>query len=686
MPEDRAHHLDIPLPGHETHPIVRGIDGIIRLAEGVGVLVLLGMTAIVCYEVAARFVFNAPTIWVTEISTYMFVALVFIGLSVAQRSGAHIQVEILTATLGPARRAFLEAVGLWVGLLFVAATAWQMARFNLSEWVYGTRDWGLLGTPQWIPELPVTFGYLMFIAAILRDLFLLRPPPNAWRAWAVPAIEAAVVAALVLCGGRDVWLVPGKLDLGTAILCVGLLAAALAWSGARVAASVFGVYVFVGLLCALARGASPAWIGASLVVALLVLLFLGVRVALAMGVVGMVALYLTVPQPQLAILSDRSWTSVNTFTLTAISTFVLMGSLLVRSGITTQLFDALIRWYGRMPGGLAHATVGASAVFAAVSGSSLATAATLGAVTAPEMIRRGYSHRLSYGVVAAGATLGILIPPSIAMIIYGNVVGAPITVLFMAGVVPGLLLAAMFSATSFVWALAYPEATPTERAYTWGEKVQALWGVLPFLFLIFMVLGSLYLGVATPTEAGAVGAAAALLLCIQRRTLSLRALYETALETVKVTGFLMLLVVAASIFSWVFDFLRLPRAAVEAVTSANPAPWVVMLMICLVYLGLGMIIESISMMLMTLAVTYPIIVALGFDPIWFGVVLVLLIEIGLITPPVGMVLFILRGMSGDVPLRTIVLGVLPFIAVMLGFIVLLYVFPGIVTWLPARMG
>jgi len=467
---------------------------------------------------------------------------------------------------------------------------------------------------------------------------------------------------------------------------VAVALAALAWSGARVTLAVVGVYAALGLVCFLARDAAPVWVGTVLVGALLVLLILGVRVALAMGVVGMVALYLMMPQPQLPILADRSWTSVNTFTLTAISTFVLMGALLVRSGITTQLFDALIRWFGRTPGGLAHATVGASAVFAAVSGSSLATAATLGAVTAPEMIARGYSRRLSYGVVAAGATLGILIPPSIAMIIYGNVVGAPITVLFMAGVLPGLLLAAMFMATAFIWALAVPDATPNERAYSWGEKFRALFGVLPFLFLILMVLGSLYAGVATPTEAGAVGAAAALLLCLQRGALTLRGLYETAIETVKVTAFLMLLVVGASIFSWVFDFLRLPREAVAAVTEADLAPWMVMLLICVVYLALGMIIESISMMLMTLSVTYPIVVALGFDPIWFGVVLVLLIEIGLITPPVGMVLFILRGLSDDVPLRSIVLGVLPFILVMLAFIVLLYLFPGIVTWLPERMG
>ncbi|MCF8479325.1 MAG: TRAP transporter large permease subunit [Rhodospirillum sp.] len=684
MPKARATSRD-HAPSPASHPIVRGIDTGTQFSEIAGVAVLLIMTAIVCYEVISRFVFNAPTIWVTEISTYLFVALVFLGLAVAQRAGGHIQVEILISTLAEPRRERLEAVGQWVGLLFIAVAGWRMARFNFSEWVYDTRDWGLLATPQWIPELPVTLGYLLFIAAVLRDLFLARPPEKPWRAWATPVIAGVALLALVLMGDKDVWLVRGALDAGTVILCIGVFLAALAWNGPSVALPVLVIYLALGVAFEMAHGASAFWMGATLVGALLMLLVLGVRVALAMGVVGMVALYILMPQPQLPILADRSWTSVNTFTLTAIPTFVLMGSLLVRSGVTTELFDALIRWFGRTPGGLAHATVGASAVFAAVSGSSLATAATLGSVTAPEMVRRGYSRRLSYGVVAAGATLGILIPPSIAMIIYGNVVGAPITVLFMAGVVPGLVLAALFMATAFFWALVVPGSTPKERAYGLGEKMHALLGIFPFLFLITAVLGSLYLGIATPTEAGAVGAAAALLLCLQRRALTLKGLYEVAVETVKVTAFLMLLVVGASIFSWVFDFLRLPRAAVEAVTEAQLAPWMVMLLIGLVYLALGTIIESISMMLMTLSVTFPIVVALGFDPIWFGVVLVLLIEIGLITPPVGIVLFILRGLSDGVPLKAIVMGVLPFIGVMLAFIVLLYAVPEIATWLPAQM-
>ena len=309
----------------------------------------------------------------------------------------------------------------------------------------------------------------------------------------------------------------------------------------------------------------------------------------------------------------------------------------------------------------------------------------MGKVACPEMISRGYSQRLTYGVVAAGATLGILIPPSIAMIIYGTTVGVPVTQLFMAGIIPGLLLSAGFMGGVVLWSILRPTATPGGLRYTFSQKVSGSLSVLPFLFIILVVLGSLYAGVATPTEAGAVGAIASFIMCLFRGTLNLRTLFETAVETARITSFLLLIVVGAAIMSWVFDFLRIPRAVVSAVEAAELAPWLVMLVIGLIYVVLGMFVESISMMLMTLPVTFPIVIALGFDPVWFGVALVVMIELGLVTPPVGIVLFILRGVSETTPLREIVLGVLPFVGIMLAFQVLIYFYPEIVLWLPQQV-
>jgi tripartite ATP-independent transporter DctM subunit len=457
------------------------------------------------------------------------------------------------------------------------------------------------------------------------------------------------------------------------------------WSGPRTALAVIGLLVALGLVFWAARGSSLLVIGLVLISAMLLLLALGVRIALALALVGLFGLCFLLPQPQLSAIAERAWSSVNTFTLTAVPMFVLMSALLLRSGVTNDMFDAPVRWFGRTPGGLAHASVGASAIFAAVCGSSLATAATLGNVACPEMIKRGYSPRLTYGVTAAGATLGIMIPPSIAMIIYGSAVGAPVDVLFIAGIVPGLILAAAFMLGALAWVTAVPGAAPPGEAYPWADKLKALLGMLPFAVVIVTVLGSIYAGVATPTEAGAVGAAMSFVLCALRGKLNVQTLFDTALETARVTAFLLLIVVGAAILGWVFDYLRLPRSVVEAVKAADLAPWMVIVVISMIYLVLGMLIESISMMLMTLPVTFPIVTALGFDPIWFGIYLVVMVELGLITPPVGLVLFVLRGMSGNVPLSEIVYGVLPFAAIMLAFVTLIYTFPGIIAWLPSQM-
>lgn len=664
--------------------LLRVLDGLSDMSGLISVLSLLTMTGMICFEVASRYLFGMPTSWAIEYATYLLVAVAFLGLSAAQRSGTHVQVEILVTNLSPERRDQFELVALWLSVLFVAMTAFQMIRFNYQEYIYDTRDWGLLSTPQWIPELPISIGLIFFAFALLADVFRIRPPSKPLLVWAVPMLIIGLVGALIWSGQARYPVFGSPLDIRSLIIFAAVILGALAWSGAAIAAVVATATASLCFAFYLAEGSGLTLLGLMLVGALLLLLLVGVRVGISMGLVGMFGLLLLLPSPNLPILADRAWASTNSFTLTAIPMFVLMGNFLIRSGITGELFESMVRWFGRTPGGIANASIGASAMFAAVSGSSLATAATLGQVAAPEMIKRGYSPRLTYGVVAAGATLGILIPPSIALIIYGNVVGVSITQLFAAGMIPGIVLAMLFSALVFAWSLIVPTSTPRGEAYPLSVKLRALGKMLPFLFLISAVLGSLYAGIATPTEAGGLGALVAMLLCLQRGHLSIQVLYETTLEAVRVTSMIMLIVVGAAIFSWVFDFLRLPRAMVQLVEGSDLAPWVIFVIICGVYLALGTIIESISMMLMTLSVTFPIIVALGFDPIWFGVVLVLLIEIGLVTPPVGIVLFVLRGISGSVPLRDIVLGVLPFVVLMLTFIGLLYAFPQIALWLPAQ--
>ncbi len=679
--QDRAAQVGA-LESRLQNPYDKALGHLARATGLVSALGVLVMTGIVGYEVFSRSVFNEPTIWSAEISTYLLVAIAFLGLTTALRAGEHVQVELLLTTLKRPWPDRLETFGDWLGLTMVTFTAWQMAFFNHSEYVNDTRDWGLLATPQWIPELPVTLGLCLFAAGLLLEV--MRRSDRVRSGIAVAALTLALVVALMLLGARPPGILGSRLDWGSAAIVAWIVLGCLAVNGPAMAGAVAATLAGLGAAFWMVNGMGLGVIGALIVVTLVGLLIVGVRVALALGIMGLLGLLFLLPTPQLSVLAERSWNSVNTFTLTAVPMFVLMGALLIRSGVTREMFDAMGKWFGRTPGGLAHATVGASAVFAAVSGSSLATAATMGKVACPEMIERGYDQRLTYGVVAAGATLGILIPPSIAMIIYGTTVGVPVTQLFMAGVIPGLLLSAGFMGCVLLWALLRPGAMPRGQGYSLAEKIHGTLSVLPFAAIIVAVLGSLYAGIATPTEAGAVGSIASLVVCVLRGMTSVRMLYQTALETARITSFLLLIVVGAAIMSWAFDFLQIPRTLVGTVKDAPLPPWAIVLIIGLLYVVLGMFVESISMMLMTLPVTFPIMMSLGLDPIWFGVALVVMIELGLVTPPVGIVLFILRGVGGDVPLRDIVYGVLPFVGVILLFQVLIFFVPELVLWLPEQ--
>lgn len=676
---------------HAAVPTALPSDAAGRLAAGagaLGALALVAMIAVIVYEVVARSVFNAPTSWVVEVGAYLLVAMAFIGLAPAERAGAHIKVDLVLNLLPATKRAYCVQVADWIGLLFVLLCAWQLVLFNLGEYLNDTRSWGLLSTPQWLPELPMTLGFVLYALTMLGTC-LHQAEVSAARAarvrWTVVLALGAMVLLLVVAGRKPQLLGGTRFDLGTLAIAAALMLIAAVSSGWRVALASAALLGALGLMFTWAHGSGLLATGLALVACILGLMMMGMRISLALGLAAVLGLMLLLPRPQLSTLAERAWTSVNSFTLTAVPMFVMMSALLLRSGVSQRMFDSMVTWFGRTPAGLAHACAAASTVFAAVSGSSIATAATLGKVACPEMISRGYSRRLSFGITAAGATLGILIPPSIPLIIYGSTVGAPIDKLFLAGIVPGLLLAFLMMVLAFGWVVMLPGAAPRGSRYTLAEKLRSSVNVLPFVAVIGAVLGSLYAGIATPTEAGAMGVLMSLVLCFMFRAFSWRMLAEVALETLQVTTFILLIVVCASSLSWVFDYLRLPRAMVDLVNQAQLAPWLVIAAISFVYLILGMFVESISMILMTIPVAYPVIIALGYDPVWFGIFLVLMVELGLITPPVGLVLFVLKGVNPDASLKEIALGALPFVGLILGFVALLVAYPGIVGWLPGLM-
>ncbi len=645
---------------------------------------VLAMVAMVAYEVLSRSLFNAPTSWVTEYATYLLVALAFVGAAAAQWNRQHIRIELLTGLLGTHHRRRADAVAAWLGVGFLLLLCWQLGGFVRSEYLSDARDWGLLATPLWVPETSMILGAALFCFALLGEVRALSPKVGGARDAAVVALLLGCCLLLGLLEAASLAPVTRTLAGSAAILACLLLSAAI-WSGPAVACLVATILIVLGLLFFAVAEASPLAMGGALLVGLALLLALSVKVALVLGILAAAGFVLLLPVPVMQVLGERAWSATNSFTLTAIPMFVFMGGLLLRSGVSAEIFEAMRKLFGRVPGGIGYASIGACGLFAAVSGSSLATAATMGTVACPAMTEQGYSRRLAYGLIAAGGTLGILIPPSIAMILYGATAGVPITDLFIGGLLPGLMLMALFAVTLFLWSLLVPGAVPAGTGYSWGEKLRSSRGILPFVALLVAVIASLYFGVATPTEAGAVGSVAAAALCALRGRLTRRALFSAMTEAAAVTSLMLVIVVGAAQIGYLLDYLQIPGALIALLGEGEQSAVGVMIGLVAAYLVLGMFIDPVSMMLITLPVVLPMITAVGFDPLWFGVVMVTVIEIGLITPPVGMVLYVLKGVgSSGSDLKEVALGALPFVVTILVAIALLTLLPEIVTWLPAQ--
>lgn len=408
------------------------------------------------------------------------------------------------------------------------------------------------------------------------------------------------------------------------------------------------------------------------------LLLLGLPVAFALALLAVLGMFLfnggTLAFMQIPIISYKS---LDDFSLTALPMYVLMSQILVVSGVGRDLYEMASRWFRHFPGGLAIATIFCCTIFSAISGSSVATALTVGTVALPEMIRRGYPKRHVLGLLAAGGTLGILIPPSVPMIIYGSVTGESIGKLFMAGIVPGAILTISFMAFA-----AYQARHLREEPATWAEKMESLKKAIWGLLLPIIVIGGIYTGLFTPTEAAAVGVVASFAIAaFVYRNLSKENFEKILISTVKTNAMILFIIVGAMLLGYVMTILQIPQAVTNFATSQDISPWVIFILINITLLLLGMFLETISILVITLPILFPIVVALGFDPIWFAVIMVINMELALITPPVGLNLFVLKGLNRDNRIDDIVKGVMPYAFIMLIFIVVLSFFPEIATFL-----
>ena len=413
------------------------------------------------------------------------------------------------------------------------------------------------------------------------------------------------------------------------------------------------------------------------------LMFLGFHVATAMLVTGVIgaAVYLG-PAITLAA-GTQLWSASDNFVMLSVPLFVLLGEILVRGGSTERMYRALAHWLTPLPGGLLHTNIGASAMFAAVSGSSVATAATIGTVALPTFKSRGYDPRLVLGTIAAGSTLGILIPPSINMIIYGAMTNTSVGRLYAAGVIPGLLLTGLFILVIIVACRMRPAlAGAREKLPPLSVRLRALNGLIPPVIIFAAVMGSIYAGWATPTESAAIGVLMTLPLAWFNGQLSIRMLHECFVTTVQVTAMIALIVAAAFYLNFVIGILGIPQSLAQFVSDIGAGPTQMMFVLFVFYLILGCFLETLSMMIGTIPVVFPLVLALGIDPVWFGIFLVVMCELALITPPVGMNLFVVQSVRGEGSVTQVIQGSLPFLGMMFLLTVMLIYWPEIALWLP----
>lgn len=418
-------------------------------------------------------------------------------------------------------------------------------------------------------------------------------------------------------------------------------------------------------------------------VIMLGLMFIGLHVGIAMLATGVLGAMVYFGPPILLSFGTNLWAVMNDFLLTTIPLFVLLGEILLRAGITRNMYTSLSDWLSRLPGGLLHTNIGACAMFSAVSGSSVATAATIGTVALDEFKRRDYHEPLVLGSIAAGATLGILIPPSVNLIIYGALTSTSIGKLFAAGILPGLLLTVIFMLIIAAAVLIRPSlAEKVTYVAPLADRLRRLKHLLPPLAIFVIVMGAIYGGWATPTEAAALGVVLAFGQAWGNGALGFGMLHAAFIATIKTSAMLFFIITAAFFLNFIVGVLGVPQAMSRAITDLGLGATEMILVLVLFYLVMGCFLETLSMMVGTIPIVMPIILHLGIDPVWFGIFLVIMMELALITPPVGMNLYVVQGVRGRGELADVYRGILPFVAAMLMMIGLIILWPGIVTYLP----
>jgi tripartite ATP-independent transporter DctM subunit len=437
----------------------------------------------------------------------------------------------------------------------------------------------------------------------------------------------------------------------------------------------------------------PLVIGVIVILIAIVFLFSGMPIAFALGVTSLAAMFLFMDAYQISVVAETVFEGVNDFSLLSIPLFIFMGMIAALTRAGSDLYECFHRWLYKVPGGLGIGNIGACSIFAALTGSSPACAAAIGTMGIPEMRKRGYAEGLATGIITAGGTLGILIPPSVTMIVYGLATETSIGKLFIAGIIPGLLMTALFACwVPFAYSrdrrlkLAAGHVLPVEQAYSLGERLSITAKILPLVIVVALVLSSLYTGWATPSEAAAVGAFLVLVVAIIfYRIYRVRDLMNILMRTCRESTMIMMIIATSFLFGSVLTHLYIAQTLAQQIVALEVNRWLIMALINVLLLVAGCFLPPVAVIVIICPILHPIITGLGFDPIWFGVLITLNLEAGLITPPVGLNLYIVQGIAPDIPLATVLRGSIPFILLLLLGMIILCFFPQLATWLPARM-
>ncbi len=613
-----------------------------RYAGSVGAYAIIVMMFLTAADVILRYLFASPIAGAFEFIEYLMVVSVSLTLAHCAVMKGHINIDIAVSRFPQRGQAVIRSIVLLLGLGLFSLITWQSA---VHAGIIRTS--GIYSIVLRMPAFP--FVWVLFIGSTLISLVLLRD------------LCESVTQTMKGSYWSKVWLFVG-------VGIILLFSAAMLWG-----------YELPWHL-------SPFTLGLIDVGILILLLFSGLHVGLAIGLTGFLGMAcLSGSDAALTLLATVPYSTISSYNLSIIPLFILMGTFAFYSGLSKDLYWTMYRWLGRLRGGLAMATVGACAAFAAVSGSSPATAATMSTVALPEMKSYGYDDKLATGCVAAGGTIGILIPPSVILVIYAILTEQSVGKLFFAGFIPGVLEAVFYMITIYILCKRNPLLGPIGTRSTFTEKLSSLkstWGVL---VLFGLVMGGIYFGIFSPTEAAGIGAIGAFLFALGRRKLTWQNFTASVMDAGKMTAMIFLIIIGAMIFGYFLAATRLPFELADRVVALEVNRYIVFGIILFMYLFLGAIMSSVAMILITVPIFFPVIVALGFDPIWFGIIIVRMCEVGGITPPVGVNAYIVAGVAKDVPLQTVFRGIVPFLIADMCHIALLIAVPQLALFLPSLM-